>query len=40
VEEVSQYDLLKLGFQALEESSGGDVMNSPYESWIPQAFGR
>ncbi|HDT5145229.1 TPA: hypothetical protein QHS21_001260 [Klebsiella michiganensis] len=39
VEEVSQYDLLKLGFQALEESSGGDVMNSPYESWIPQAFG-
>ncbi|WP_323101218.1 hypothetical protein [Klebsiella variicola] len=39
VEEVNQYDLEKLGFQALEESSGGDVMNSPYESWIPQAFG-
>ncbi|MCB3640979.1 hypothetical protein H5793_11140, partial [Klebsiella pneumoniae] len=39
VEEVSQYDLLKLGFQALQEESGGDVMNSPYESWIPQAFG-
>lgn len=38
VEEVSQYDLLKLGFQALEEDSGGDVMNSPYESWAPQAF--
>ncbi|MEA4717695.1 hypothetical protein VBQ97_27530 [Klebsiella pneumoniae] len=39
VEEVNQYDLEKLGFQALEESCGGDVMNSPYESWIPQAFG-
>lgn len=39
VEEVSQYDLLKLGFQALEEDSGGDVMNSPYESWVPEAFG-
>ncbi|HHY6385525.1 TPA: pesticin C-terminus-like muramidase [Salmonella enterica] len=39
VEEVSQYDLLKLGFQALEEESGGDVMNSPYESWVPEAFG-
>ncbi|WP_240494336.1 hypothetical protein [Pantoea sp. 1.19] len=39
VEEVGQYDLLKLGFQALEESSGGDVMNSAHESWIPQAFG-
>ncbi|WP_042293172.1 pesticin C-terminus-like muramidase [Citrobacter sedlakii] len=39
VEEVGQYDLLKLGFQALEEDSGGEVMNSPYESWVPQAFG-
>ncbi|WP_226858894.1 hypothetical protein [Enterobacter cloacae complex sp. P30BA] len=39
VEEVGQYDLLKLGFQALEEDSGGDVMNSPYESWVPEAFG-
>ncbi|WP_281075697.1 pesticin C-terminus-like muramidase [Klebsiella quasivariicola] len=39
VEEINQYDLEKLGFQALEESSGGDVMNSPYESWLPQAFG-
>lgn len=39
VEEVSQYDLLKLGFQALEEDSGGDVMDSPYESWVPEAFG-
>lgn len=39
VEEVNQYDLEKLGFQALEESSSGDVMNSPYESWVPQAFG-
>lgn len=39
VEEVNQYDLEKLGFQALEESSGGDVMNSPYERWISQAFG-
>lgn len=39
VEEIDQYDLLKLGFQALEEDRGGDVMNSPYESWVPQAFG-
>ncbi|HCI4546580.1 MULTISPECIES: EF-hand domain-containing protein [Klebsiella] len=39
VEEVNQYDLEKLGFQALEESCGGDVMNSPYERWISQAFG-
>lgn len=36
---MSQYDLLKLGFKALEEDSGGDVMCSPYESWVPQAFG-
>ena len=35
---MNQYDLLKLGFQALEEESGGDVMDSPYESWVPQAF--
>lgn len=39
VEEVGQYDLLKLGFQALEENSGGDVIESPYESWVPEAFG-
>ncbi|MDO2296322.1 hypothetical protein Q2462_28100, partial [Escherichia coli] len=39
VEEVNQYGLEKLGIQALAESCGGDVMNSPYESWIPQAFG-
>ncbi|WP_312975861.1 glycoside hydrolase family protein [Atlantibacter hermannii] len=39
VEEVGQYDLLKLGFLPLEENSGGDVMNSPYESWVPEAFG-
>lgn len=39
VEEINQYDLAKQGFQALEESSGGDVMNSPYESWVPEAFG-
>ncbi|MFP7687449.1 EF-hand domain-containing protein, partial [Enterobacter hormaechei] len=38
VEDVNQYDLLKLGFQALEEESGGDVMDSPYEGWVPQAF--
>ena len=38
VEEVNQYDLLKLGFQALEEDCGGDVMDSPYESWVPQSF--
>jgi len=29
VEEVGQYDLLKLGFQALEENSASDVMDSP-----------
>ena len=28
VEEVSQYDLLKLGFQALEEDGNSDVMQS------------
>ena len=39
VEDVGQYDLLRLGFQALEENSGNDVMDSPYESWVPQAFG-
>ncbi|MGK0738109.1 hypothetical protein ACSFCX_14950 [Yokenella regensburgei] len=39
VEEVRQYDLLKLGFQALEENSTGDVMNSPYENWVPTVFG-
>ncbi len=39
VEEINQYDLAKQGFQALEESSGGDVINSPYESWVPEAFG-
>ncbi|MFM3050186.1 hypothetical protein AB8Q38_07810 [Klebsiella quasipneumoniae] len=39
VEEVNQYDLLKLGFQALEEDGNSDVMNSPYESWVPEAFG-
>ena len=39
VEEVNQYDFLKLGYQALEEESGGDVVNSPYETWVPQAFG-
>ncbi len=39
VEEVSQYDLLKLGFQALEEAGGGDVMNSPHEGWVPETFG-
>lgn len=39
VEEAGQYDLLKLGFQALEENSGSDVMESPYEGWVPQAFG-
>lgn len=38
VEDVNQYDLQKLGFQALEEVSGGDAMESPYESWVPEAF--
>ena len=38
VEDVNQYDLLKLGFQALEEESGGDVMDSPYEGWVSRAF--
>ncbi|WP_162200242.1 hypothetical protein [Citrobacter amalonaticus] len=39
VEEVNQYDLLKLGFQPLEENSSGDMVYSPYESWVPEAFG-
>ncbi len=39
VEEVSQYDLLKLGFQALEEAGGGDVMDSPHDGWVPETFG-
>ncbi|MCT9846358.1 hypothetical protein N7563_20050 [Leclercia adecarboxylata ATCC 23216 = NBRC 102595] len=38
VEEVNQFDLEKLGFQALEEGNSSDVMNSPYESWVPQSF--
>lgn len=38
IEDVNQYDLQKLGFQALEEVSGGDAMESPYESWVPEAF--
>ncbi|EOF5965489.1 hypothetical protein ACK1FJ_004604 [Salmonella enterica] len=37
--EAGQYDLLKLGFQPLAENSSGDVMYSPYESWVPEAFG-
>ncbi|WP_151995160.1 hypothetical protein [Buttiauxella massiliensis] len=39
VEEVGQYDLLKQGFQTLEESSSGDMMDSPFEGWVPEAFG-
>ncbi|WP_407732371.1 hypothetical protein ACJJVG_07280 [Pseudocitrobacter faecalis] len=39
VEEVGQYDLLKLGFQPLEENSSGDMTYSPYEGWVPEAFG-
>ncbi|EPR9083236.1 glycoside hydrolase family 19 protein [Cronobacter dublinensis] len=39
VEEIRQYELAKQGFQPLEEAGGGDMMNSPYESWVPQAFG-
>ncbi|EPM0026697.1 glycoside hydrolase family 19 protein, partial [Citrobacter farmeri] len=39
VEEVNQYDLLKLGFQPLEENSSGDMVYSPYEGWVPEAFG-
>lgn len=38
VEEAGQYDFLKLGFQPLEENSGGDMVRSPYESWVPEAF--
>ncbi len=38
VTEAGQYDLLKLGFQPLEENSGGDMVRSPYESWVPEAF--
>ncbi|EJF4143906.1 pesticin C-terminus-like muramidase [Salmonella enterica] len=39
IEEAGQYDLLKLGFQPLEENSSGDMTNSPYEGWVPEAFG-
>ncbi|EOE6915942.1 EF-hand domain-containing protein [Cronobacter turicensis] len=39
VEEINQYDLVRQGFQPLEETGGGDVMNSPYEGWVPAAFG-
>ncbi|WP_350437414.1 EF-hand domain-containing protein, partial [Pseudocitrobacter faecalis] len=39
IEEVGQYDLLKLGFQPLEENSSGDMTYSPYEGWVPEAFG-
>ncbi|SQI69692.1 bacteriophage protein [Salmonella enterica subsp. houtenae serovar Houten] len=38
VEEAGQYDLLKQGFQPLEENSGGDMVSSPYEGWVPEAF--
>ncbi|ENV4277043.1 hypothetical protein ACFKAN_000823 [Salmonella enterica] len=39
VAEVGQYDLLRLGFQPLEENSSGDMTKSPYEGWVPEAFG-
>ncbi|EPT7034543.1 pesticin C-terminus-like muramidase [Cronobacter malonaticus] len=39
VEEINQYDLVRQGFQPLEETGGGDVMQSPYEGWVPEAFG-
>ncbi|HEE9789252.1 TPA: hypothetical protein R8F93_003317 [Enterobacter soli] len=39
VEEAGQYDLLKRGFQPLEENSSGDMTYSPYEGWVPEAFG-
>ncbi|MCX8971861.1 chitinase, partial [Citrobacter portucalensis] len=38
VAEAGQYDLLKLGFQPLVENSGGDMVRSPYEGWVPEAF--
>ena len=38
VAEAGQYDLLKLGFQPLEENSSGDMVSSPYEKWVPEAF--
>ncbi|MCE1948304.1 EF-hand domain-containing protein [Enterobacter hormaechei] len=37
--EAGQYDFLKLGFQPLEENSSGDMTKSPYEGWVPEAFG-
>lgn len=39
VVEAGQYDFLKLGFQPLEENSNGDMTQSPYEGWVPEAFG-
>ncbi|MDR0807027.1 MAG: chitinase [Enterobacteriaceae bacterium] len=38
VEEVSQYDLEKLGFIALEENTARDVMGVDNEAWITEAF--
>ncbi|MGS3392903.1 chitinase [Citrobacter freundii complex sp. CFNIH9] len=38
VAEAGQYDLLQLGFQPLVENSGGDMVRSPYEGWVPEAF--
>lgn len=38
VVEAGQYDFLKLGFQPLEENSNGDMTQSPYEGWVPEAF--
>lgn len=38
VEEIGQYDFLKQGFMPLEDS-GGDMMDSPFERWVSQAFG-
>lgn len=37
-ENINPYDLAKQEFQVQEENSCGDVMDSPYESWIPQVF--
>ncbi|WP_436883196.1 glycoside hydrolase family 108 protein [Enterobacter asburiae] len=40
ISEAGQYDLMKLGFMPLEENTAGDQTDTPFESWVPEVFGR
>lgn len=40
IEQIAQFDLLRQGFQPLEENSTGAATDSVRESWIPKIFGR